>query len=212
MVQPHSPAMTWLTIWSRPRRAIQDYIDHTDDRDRHVLMPALLITTVHLIVPYVAQWRLHNGAGALYLALFAFFGIAVAQLGLWLYTGVLWRVGRGLGGVADHRAVFAAFVWSHIPWLVGGILCVPRDLALELRDLRSTSGAWSPVAGSGSSAADALAIFGAALISFSWVTHLRCQSQVQGYGLRRALGVDLLVGAVTLLIVAPFLFVFLKRM
>lgn len=106
MAPPYNAAATWLTIWSQRRRAIQAYADHTDERELHVLVPALLLSSIHLIAPNVAFWHAHDNRGALYLALIAFLGVAFGQIGLWLYTGILWRVGRAAGGVADHRALF----------------------------------------------------------------------------------------------------------
>lgn len=210
MAPPYNAAATWLTIWPQPRQAIQAYVDNSDDRELHVLVPALLLSSIHLIAPNVAFWHAHNNRGALYLALIAFIGVAIAQAALWLYTGILWRVGRAAGGGADHRAVFAAYVWSRVPWLAGGLLCIPHDTVLELRDQWPGPTAWMPSVGRTTPAADALWIAGAALIAFSWVMHLRCQSQVQGYGVWRALFVDLLIAAGALVILAPILIVSLK--
>ena len=125
--QASQPLNPWLSIWFRPRATIR-YIVDTDPAYRVHLLAVLyglvqgLDSAINRSLGDLFPWY-----GVLLLVLIAG-SLVGGLLNLYVGSAILWWVGRKLGGRGTFDEVRAAYAWSFLPVIAGGIFFVPYFL------------------------------------------------------------------------------------
>lgn len=191
----------WLTIWFHPRQAVRNAIGVV--RPEVLLLPVILFGVFSVAdepkdLSYLASlapfWR--------WLVILVL-GVVIGLF--WLFVGSLltWWIGRGLGGGARIGEVQIAVSFGTIPLVAIQVFSfivgrVAPDVQAEGIDLSTMSLGELVSIG----LAPVMALVGFALAI--WFTTISCRalSEVQGYSAWRAFATYLIVGVISLLLIA----------
>jgi hypothetical protein len=191
----------WFSIWRHPRATIQRIVDTNPKR------LVLLWAAIGGLVGTLNRASGRSTGDTLELPVILLIAVVAGPifgiLSLFVSGALLRWTGRWIGGAASQEQIRAAIAWGLVPFLWVSLMWIP-ELLFFGKEMFTTE---TPRM----NAAPTLAfvLLGMVIVEFvgvvwTFVVHLKCLGQVQGFSAWRALGNLLLAGVV---LVVPLLLI-----
>lgn len=186
-----------LSIWTRPRETIRHIVTH--DPNHMVLLLAALGGILSVLDKASMKSYGDRYPFPMIIIMALILGPIVGIIGLYIYSALLRWTGKWIGGQASPEEIRAAWAWSHVIVIGGGLLWLP-ELAIFGQEMFTTA---TPSLDADPFKAILLIILSVGQLAFGiwWVVvFLKCLSEVQQFSIGKAVLNALLP---TLVIVVP---------
>jgi hypothetical protein len=189
----------WLSIWINPRKTMR-WIQQNDPDDMVIILACFAGFSEIL----VSASRLNLGDQVAIPVIFAaavVLGPIMGIAGLIIMSILLWRTGSWLGGESRLNMVRAVLAWSFLPIICYSVLWIPQyillgDVLFESRVVIFGSKGHMLIVG--------FNVLRLMIVTWSIVIFLNCLSEVQKFGLWKAL-VNIVLSVSILMLVVLFI-------
>jgi hypothetical protein len=121
----------WRTIWTNPRQTINTLIENFPSKGMWWM--ALIAGFQHCIV-LIAIWPITITKHILMLVIALVVSPIIGMIWFYYFGGILYIVGKWLGGMSSYRDLKIAYAWSRLP--IGIYLIVTAILLFIIPDLQ----------------------------------------------------------------------------